>query len=93
MRFLTPRIHGILDYVAAIVLIVAPFLLGFFNTNLLALCVSLVLGLGLLGHSLVTDYAYLFHRYGVGRIAGGGVCRSESGQRGTVGRCLENAGF
>jgi hypothetical protein len=58
MRFLTPRIHGILDYVAAIVLIAAPFLLGFVNANLPALCISLVLGLGLLGYSLITDYAY-----------------------------------
>lgn len=58
MRFLTPRIHGILDYVVAIVLIAAPFPLGFVDTNLLALCISLVLGLGLLGYSLITDYAY-----------------------------------
>lgn len=38
MRFLTPRIHGILDYIVAIVLIAAPFPLGFVDANLLEIC-------------------------------------------------------
>lgn len=58
MRLLTPRIHGILDYVVAIVLIVAPFMLGFVATNIFALCISLVLGTVLLSYSLITDYTY-----------------------------------
>lgn len=58
MRFLTPRVHGILDYVFAITLIVTPFILGFVNTNIFALCISLVLGIVLLSYSLITDYTY-----------------------------------
>ena len=58
MRILSPRFHGALDYVAAIVLIVAPFLLGLHHSNMLAMLLSLVLGVALLGYSMVTDYAY-----------------------------------
>jgi hypothetical protein len=58
LRFLTPKIHSILDYTAVVVLLVAPFLLGFAKTSLAALCISLLLGITLLGYSLITDYAY-----------------------------------
>jgi uncharacterized membrane protein len=57
-RILTPGIHGLLDYLAVIVLIVAPFALDFAHTNILALYISVVLGIGLLGYSLLTDYTY-----------------------------------
>jgi hypothetical protein len=58
MRLLTPRVHGILDYAAVVVLILAPFWLRFDETNVLALYISEVLGLGLLLYSLMTDYTY-----------------------------------
>lgn len=55
IRFLTPTIHGALDYVAAAGLIVLPFLLGFDG---LALWLSVVGGVGLIVYSLVTDYTF-----------------------------------
>jgi hypothetical protein len=58
MRLLTPRVHGILDYAAVAVLMLAPFWLRFDETNVLALYLSVVLGLGLLLYSLITDYTY-----------------------------------
>ncbi len=63
MRFLTPAIHSILDYAVVSVLILAPFWLGLQDTDILALSISLILGLGLLGYSLMTDYVYSL--YGV----------------------------
>ena len=53
-RFLTPTVHGALDYAAAAGLIVLPFLLGFSG---LAQWLSVAGGLGLIGYSLLTDYA------------------------------------
>lgn len=58
MRFLSPRVHGILDYAAAAVLVVAPFGLGFWNADRLAVFISLALALALLCYSLITDYSY-----------------------------------
>ena len=55
IRFLTPTVHGVLDYAAAAGLIVIPFILGFGN---LALWLSVVSGIGLIGYSLLTDYAF-----------------------------------
>ena len=55
IRFLTPTIHGALDYAAAAGLIVLPFLLGF---NGLALWLSVAGGAGLIVYSLVTDYTF-----------------------------------
>ncbi len=55
IRFLTPTIHGALDYAAAGGLIVLPFLLGFDG---LALWLSVAGGAGLIAYSLFTDYAF-----------------------------------
>ncbi len=55
IRFLTPTVHGVLDYVAAAGLIVFPFILGFGN---LTLWLSVAGGVGLIGYSLLTDYAF-----------------------------------
>jgi hypothetical protein len=55
IRFLTPTIHGALDYAAAAGLIVLPFLLGFEG---LALWLSVAGGGGLIGYSLLTDYKF-----------------------------------
>ncbi|MGI9286255.1 MAG: hypothetical protein ACR2P1_12775 [Pseudomonadales bacterium] len=55
IRFLTPTIHGALDYAAAAGLIVLPFLLGFEG---LALWLSVAGGAGLIVYSLVTDYTF-----------------------------------
>ncbi len=55
MKFITPTIHGMLDYMAALALIVAPFILGL---EQLALWLSVIAGVGLIMYSLMTDYAY-----------------------------------
>ncbi len=55
IRFLTPTIHGALDYAAAAGLIVLPFLLGFDG---LGLWLSVAGGVGLIVYSLLTDYPY-----------------------------------
>ncbi len=55
LRFLTPTLHGALDYAAAAALIALPFLLGFDG---LALWLSVIGGVGLIGYSLLTDYTF-----------------------------------
>ena len=55
IRFLNPTIHGLGDYAAALGLIVFPFLLGFEG---LSLWLSVAGGIGLIGYSLITDYAF-----------------------------------
>jgi hypothetical protein len=55
MKFLSPTIHGALDYIAALTLIIAPFALGLQN---LALWLSVAAGSGLIFYSLLTDYSY-----------------------------------
>lgn len=57
-RFLTPRIHGLLDYAAAAGLITLPFLLGLGAISQLALWLSVAAGAGLVVYSLATDYAF-----------------------------------
>ena len=56
MRFIRPKIHGILDYTVAVALIAAPFVLGFASV-IPAAVISLAGGVGLLLYSLVTDYS------------------------------------
>jgi hypothetical protein len=49
------RVHGVLDYVTALVLIAAPWLFGF-DDNRKAMLVPVILGLGIILYSLLTDY-------------------------------------
>ena len=58
MRFLTPTLHGLGDYAAAAVLIVAPFFLGIKDQSLIAFWASIVAGIGLISYSLLTDYTF-----------------------------------
>ena len=57
-RFLTPRLHGLLDYAAAAGLIVLPFLLDLAASSPLAHWLSVAAGVGLVAYSLLTDYAF-----------------------------------
>ena len=57
-QFLTPTVHGLLDYAAAAGLIVLPFLLGLGATSQLALWLSVAAGIGLVAYSLATDYTF-----------------------------------
>lgn len=54
LRILPPALHGVLDYLAAGALIVLPFVLGFTGIEL---WLSVIGGAGLIGYSLLTDYA------------------------------------
>ncbi len=58
MKFLTPTLHGLGDYAAAAVLIVAPFFLGIKDQSLIAYWASIVGGIGLIIYSLLTDYTF-----------------------------------
>ena len=58
MKFLTPKLHGLGDYAAAVVLIVAPFVLGIKEQSMIAHWASVVGGIGLIIYSLLTDYTF-----------------------------------
>jgi hypothetical protein len=55
MRFIPTRVHGVLDYVTASVLIAAPAMLGF-RKNGMQTWLPVALGVGTIGYSLLTDY-------------------------------------
>ena len=58
IRFISPKVHGVLDYVAAAGLIGYPFLLDLGSSGPVALWFSVVAGVGLIAYSLLTDYAF-----------------------------------
>ncbi len=55
MRFISTRMHGMVDYVMGLLLIVAPFLFGF-ATGGAAQWVPIVLGVVMLAQALMTKY-------------------------------------
>lgn len=55
MRFIDTKIHGMMDYLMGILLIVSPWLFGFHDGGA-AQWVPIILGLGALLYSLMTDY-------------------------------------
>jgi hypothetical protein len=57
-RFLSPTNHGIVDYVAAIALIAAPFVLGLGSSNPMAIWISVASGMAVVIVSAVTRYRY-----------------------------------
>ncbi|MFS4473450.1 hypothetical protein [Chryseobacterium sp. T20] len=63
LRFLSPTNHGIVDYLAAVTLIVAPFILQLGNNNPMASWISVITGIVVIFVSLATRY-----RYGVFKI-------------------------
>lgn len=56
MQFIPTKVHGVLDYLVAIALILAPFIFGFSNVGGAAVMVPIVLGVGLILYSLFTRY-------------------------------------
>lgn len=58
MRFIPTKVHGILDYMVGIALILAPFLFGFSNVGGAAVIIPIVLGIGLIVYSLFTRYEW-----------------------------------
>jgi hypothetical protein len=57
MRIIPTKVHGILDYLVGIVLIAAPWVLGFAR-NGAETWVPVVLGASAIVYSLITDYEY-----------------------------------
>lgn len=55
MRFISTRTHGIVDYLMGILLIVAPFILGF-ATGGAAQWVPIIIGVAMIGMALMTQY-------------------------------------
>lgn len=57
MRFISPRIHGALDYAVASALVGVPLLLDFAASSFPAAFISIGAGIGLFVYSLLTDYS------------------------------------
>jgi hypothetical protein len=55
MRFLSTRVHGIIDYLTGGLLILAPWIFGF-ATGGAAQWIPVLLGAGIIAMSLITDY-------------------------------------
>jgi hypothetical protein len=49
-------VHGIFDYIGGIVLIACPFIFGFYSLGGIAVILPIVLGIGLMLYSLLTNY-------------------------------------
>ncbi|MBD1423976.1 SPW repeat domain-containing protein [Sphingobacterium arenae] len=58
LRFLSPTNHGIVDYLAAVALIVSPFVLQLGSSNPLAPWISVVTGALVIVVSMATNYRY-----------------------------------
>lgn len=55
MRFIPTKIHGILDYLMGILLMVSPWIFGFANGGY-AQWVPFIIGIMIIGQSLFTNY-------------------------------------
>ena len=58
LRFISSTMHGIVDYSAALALIVSPFVLQLGVSNPIALWLSVVVGIGVVIESTNTIYKY-----------------------------------
>jgi hypothetical protein len=56
IRFVPTSVHGIFDYIGGILLIAAPFVFGFYSVGGVAVILPMVLGVGLILYSLLTNY-------------------------------------
>lgn len=54
MRFIPTKVHGVLDYLGALLLIAFPFLLGFDSAA--ARWIMIILGVGVLLYTILTDF-------------------------------------
>jgi threonine/homoserine efflux transporter RhtA len=62
MRFIPTRVHGLFDYLVAIVLITAPWVLGF-DLSAAETWVPVLVGVGIALYSLFTDYEWFVSRH------------------------------
>ena len=56
IRFVPTRVHGVFDYIGGIALIACPFIFGFYSMGGIAVILPIVLGIGLILYSLLTNY-------------------------------------
>jgi len=64
MLMITSRLHGIIDYVVGVALIAAPWLFGFvdFENFAAATWTPIIIGLAIIGMSLMTNYEFSLAR-------------------------------
>jgi hypothetical protein len=55
MRFIPTKVHGVLDYLVGIILIAAPWIFGF-DRGGMETWIPVILGVGALVYSVMTDY-------------------------------------
>lgn len=55
MRFIGRKFHAVLDYIAGVLLIAAPWLFGFASITP-AMWTAVIIGVAIIGMSLLTDY-------------------------------------
>lgn len=55
MRFIPTQIHGILDYLVGVALILIPFLLGFGNAGV-EMWIPIIFGVGIIGYDFLTAW-------------------------------------
>ena len=58
MKFLSPKLHGLGDYAAAVALILGPFVFDVAAQSVIAHWFSIAGGVGLIVYSLFTDYTF-----------------------------------
>ena len=56
IRFIPTGVHAYFDYIGGIGLLAAPFVFGFFHVGGAAVIIPMVLGIGLILYSLLTNY-------------------------------------
>ena len=56
MRFVSTGVHGVIDYLTALLLMASPWLFGFADYDYLATAIPVLFGAVLLGYSLFTSY-------------------------------------
>ncbi len=58
LRFIPTKVHGALDYIVAVALLLAPMIFGFKEVGGAAVAIPMVLGAGLFLYSLFTNYEW-----------------------------------
>lgn len=58
LQFIPTKVHGALDYIVAIALILAPMIFGFEEVGGAAVAIPMILGVGLFLYSLFTNYEW-----------------------------------
>src|SRR6266550_688457 len=56
IRFIPTGVHAYFDYIGGIGLLAAPFVFGFYRVGGAAVIIPIILGIGLILYSLLTNY-------------------------------------